>query len=68
MVNDRSDVLQGMLDMMVLRALLLEPKHRPAGFALQSIYGSFSMMAGPAVAGLIIGTVGITSAYHALVS
>src|SRR5207248_5071403 len=43
----------------------MEPKLRPAAFALQSIYGSFSMMAGPAVAGLIIGGVGITSAYGA---
>src|SRR4051794_15420556 len=48
-----------------LLPLLLEPKHRPAAFALQSIYGSFSMMAGPAVAGLIIATVGLTTAYGA---
>jgi hypothetical protein len=27
MVNDRSDVLQGTLDMLVLRALQLEPMH-----------------------------------------
>src|SRR5436190_5432186 len=38
-----------------LLPLLLEPKLRPAGFALQSIYGSFSMMLGPAVGGVIIG-------------
>jgi MFS family permease len=48
-----------------LLPLLLEPKYRPAAFALQSIYGSFSMMLGPAVAGLIIGGVGLTSAYGA---
>src|SRR5436190_9699726 len=38
-----------------LLPLLLEPKLRPAGFALQSIYASFSMMLGPAVGGVIIG-------------
>jgi MFS family permease len=48
-----------------LLPLLLESKHRPAAFALQSIYGSFSMMAGPAVAGLIIGGIGLTTAYGA---
>src|SRR5262249_52140747 len=48
-----------------LLPLLLEPEHRPAGFALQSIYGSFSMMLGPAVAGVIIGAFGLTSAYGA---
>ena len=48
-----------------LLPLLLEPKHRPAAFALQSIYGSFSMMAGPAVGGLIIGAFGLTTAYGA---
>jgi MFS family permease len=46
-----------------LLPLLLEPQLRPAGFALQSIYGSFGMMAGPAVAGVLIGVVGVTSAY-----
>src|SRR4051812_15366127 len=48
-----------------LLPLLLEPRYRPAAFALQSIYGSFSMMAGPALAGLIIATVGLTAAYGA---
>ena len=48
-----------------LLPLLLEPKHRPAAFALQSIYGSFSMMAGPALGGVIIGAFGLTSAYSA---
>jgi MFS family permease len=46
-----------------LLPLLLEPKHRPAAFALQSIYGSFSMMLGPAIAGLIIAGIGLTTAY-----
>jgi MFS family permease len=46
-----------------LLPLLLEPALRPAAFALQSSYGSFGMMAGPALAGLVIGTLGLTSAY-----
>ncbi|MEY2405608.1 MAG: hypothetical protein QOG39_524 [Acidimicrobiaceae bacterium] len=46
-----------------LLPLLLDEELRPAAFALHSTYGSFGMMAGPAVAGLLIGTVGITSAY-----
>jgi MFS family permease len=46
-----------------LLPLLLEDELRPAAFALQSTYGSFGMMAGPAVAGLLIGLVGLTSAY-----
>ncbi|HEX2383791.1 MAG TPA: MFS transporter [Acidimicrobiales bacterium] len=48
-----------------LLPLLLEDDLRPAAFALQSTYGSFGMMAGPAVAGLLIGLVGLTSAYVA---
>jgi len=48
-----------------LLPLLLDNDLRPAGFALQSTYGSFGMMAGPAVAGLLIGLVGLTSAYFA---
>jgi MFS family permease len=43
--------------------LLLEQDLRPAGFALQSIYTSFGWMAGPAVAGVLIGGFGLTSAY-----
>jgi MFS family permease len=46
-----------------LLPMLLEAELRPAAFALQSTYGSFGMMAGPAVAGVLIGTLGITSAY-----
>jgi MFS family permease len=46
-----------------LLPLLLDEQLRPAAFALQSTYGSFGMMAGPAAAGLLIGGVGITSAY-----
>lgn len=50
----------------VLRSLLpmlLEDELRPAAFALQAIYGSFGMMAGPAVAGVIIAGFGLTTAY-----
>jgi len=36
---------------------------RTAAFALQSTYGSFGMMAGPAIGGLLIGAFGLTSAY-----
>ena len=42
----------------VLRSLLpilVDDELRPAAFALQSTYGSFGMMAGPAVGGLLIG-------------
>ncbi|HEV7526392.1 MAG TPA: MFS transporter [Acidimicrobiia bacterium] len=46
-----------------LLPLLLEESLRPAAFALQSTYGSFGMMAGPAVGGVLIGTVGLTSTY-----
>jgi MFS family permease len=46
-----------------LLPLLLEAEVRPAAFALQSTYGSFGMMAGPALAGIVIGTLGLTSAY-----
>ena len=46
-----------------LLPLLLEAELRPAAFALQATYGSFGMMAGPAVGGLLIGSVGLASAY-----
>ena len=46
-----------------LLPLLLESELRPAGYALQSTYGSFGMMAGPAVAGLLIDGFGLTTAY-----
>ncbi|HVV37817.1 MAG TPA: MFS transporter [Acidimicrobiales bacterium] len=46
-----------------LLPLLLEPDQRPAAFTLQATYGSFGMMAGPAVGGLLIGAFGLKSAY-----
>jgi MFS family permease len=46
-----------------LLPLLLEEGLRPAAFALQATYASFGMMAGPAVGGLLIGAVGLTSTY-----
>jgi MFS family permease len=46
-----------------LLPLLVEEELRPAAFALQSTYGSFGMMAGPAVGGVLIGAFGLTSAY-----
>jgi MFS family permease len=46
-----------------LLPLLLEEELRPAAFALQSTYGSFGMMAGPALAGVLIAVVGLASAY-----
>jgi MFS family permease len=48
-----------------LLPLLLEQDLRPAGFSLQSIYTSLGWMAGPAVAGLLIGSFGLASAYAA---
>jgi MFS family permease len=45
--------------------LLLKEDLRPAGYALQATYGSFGMMAGPAVAGVLIAGSGLTSAYVA---
>jgi MFS family permease len=46
-----------------LLPLLLEEELRPAAFALQSTYGSFGMMAGPALGGVLIGLAGLASAY-----
>ena len=46
-----------------LLPLLLEEELRPAAFGLQSPYGSFGMMVGPAVGGLLIAAFGLTSAY-----
>ena len=48
-----------------LLPLLLEDELRPAAFALQSTYGSFGMMAGPAVGGVLIGAVGLAATYGA---
>jgi MFS family permease len=50
----------------VMRALLpmlVDEELRPAAFALQSTYGSFGMMAGPAIGGLLIGVFGLSWAY-----
>lgn len=49
-----------------LRALLpflVADELRPAAYALQSTYGTFGMMVGPAVGGLLIAAFGLTSAY-----
>ncbi|MBK5288145.1 MAG: MFS transporter [Acidimicrobiia bacterium] len=46
-----------------LLPLLLPEALRPAGYALQSTYGSFGMMAGPAVGGVLIGAIGLTGTY-----
>jgi MFS family permease len=56
----------GALTFPVMRSLLpllLEEQLRPAAFTLQATYGSFGMMAGPAVGGLLIGTIGLNAAY-----
>jgi MFS family permease len=50
-------VLRSLLPMLVSEEL------RPAAFALQSTYGSFGMMAGPAIGGLLIGVFGLSWAY-----
>jgi MFS family permease len=46
-----------------LLPLLLPGELRPAAYALQSTYGSFGMMAGPAVAGVLIAGLGLSWAY-----
>ncbi len=46
-----------------LLPMLLEENLRPAAYALQATYGSFGMMIGPAVGGLIIAAFGLTTAY-----
>ncbi len=46
-----------------LLPLLVDTELRPAAYALQSTYGSFGMMAGPAVGGLLIGWVGLAWTY-----
>jgi MFS family permease len=46
-----------------LLPLLLADDLRPAAFTLQATYGSFGMMAGPAVGGLLIAAVGLNAAY-----
>jgi len=46
-----------------LLPLLLGPDLRPAAFTLQSTYGSFGMMVGPAAGGLVIGAFGLVPNY-----
>jgi MFS family permease len=46
-----------------LLPLLLEEELRPAAYALQATYGSFGMMVGPAIGGLLIAAFGLTTAY-----
>jgi MFS family permease len=46
-----------------LLPLLLTEELRPAAFALQATYGSFGMMAGPALGGILIAAFGLTTAY-----
>jgi MFS family permease len=46
-----------------LLPLLLDGDLRPAAYTLQATYGSFGMMAGPAIGGLLIGAVGLNAAY-----
>lgn len=48
-----------------LLPLLLGPELRPAAFTLQSTYGSFGMMVGPAVGGVVIGAFGLAVTYGA---
>jgi MFS family permease len=56
----------GAVSFAVLRSLLpmlLDDELRPAGYALQSTYGSFGLMAGPAVGGVLIAARGLSAAY-----
>jgi MFS family permease len=46
-----------------LLPMLLSEELRPAGYALQSTYFSFAMMAGPALGGVLIGGAGLSAAY-----
>jgi len=46
-----------------LLPLLVDEELRPAAYALQSTYGTFGMMVGPAVGGVLIGAFGLVSAY-----
>jgi MFS family permease len=46
-----------------LLPLLVNEELRPAAYALQSTYGTFGMMVGPAVGGMLIGAFGLLSAY-----
>src|SRR3954447_25041033 len=46
-----------------LLPLLIHEDLRPSAFALQSTYGTFGMMAGPAIGGLLISAAGLSTAY-----
>ena len=46
-----------------LLPLLIETELRPAAYALQTTYGTFGMMIGPAVGGLLIGAIGFSHMY-----
>jgi MFS family permease len=46
-----------------LLPLLVEEGLRPAAYALQSTYGTFGMMVGPSVGGVLIAAFGLRSAY-----
>ena len=46
-----------------LLPLLVEEENRPAAYALQATYGTFGMMVGPAIGGLLIGAIGLGGAY-----
>jgi MFS family permease len=46
-----------------LLPLLIHEDLRPSAFALQSTYGTFGMMAGPAIGGLLISAAGLSAAY-----
>ena len=46
-----------------LLPLLIHEDLRPSAFALQSTYGTFGMMAGPAIGGLLISAGGLATAY-----
>ena len=46
-----------------LLPLLISEDLRPGAFALQATYGTFAMMVGPAVGGLLIAVAGLSTAY-----
>ena len=46
-----------------LLPLLIDTELRPAAYALQTTYGTFGMMVGPSVAGVLIGAFGLSPTY-----
>ncbi len=46
-----------------LLPLLIEPELRPAAYALQTTYGTFGMMIGPAAGGVLIAAIGFSQMY-----